>query len=371
MKSLAPLVLLLVLAGCSTPPETPRAAGELAPIGAPRTFANSRAAVQITRIRPTATAHRYEVTVRYALGLAARGEINFGLGENRGGYVIAEKRLVEQPAGEIAAEITLTTRTQGADGVVSFNVNLSEYPHEKRWSPLAGDRWDVRVPAIAAPAPAADGSARVYKAEQVDQAPKFGASVRGTREVLRQRGLLGAATVEVVITAEGKVQSAKVVQADSPEVGAVVAADARNWTFTPALKDGQPVACVLMIQSRSPLSPPDPVSAAYQKVRKLGLAEPFAVGAELDVQPRVDGRVAMPLPKTEAGKGPGSALAAFVVEADGSVKDCKIIEASTPEIADMVVRGVKASRFRPGLKGGAAVRAALILPFAFGEPEKR
>eukprot|EP01031_Cornospumella_fuschlensis_P013096 gene13096-16008_t len=132
MKSLAPLVLLLVLAGCSTPSDVTRAPGELAPIGAPRTFATGRAAVQIIGIRRAASANTYAVTVRYALAQMPRAEINFGLGENGGGrYVVAEKRIVEQPTGEIVAEIALTPARQGTNGLVAFNVNLSEYPHEK------------------------------------------------------------------------------------------------------------------------------------------------------------------------------------------------------------------------------------------------
>ena len=209
--------------------------------------------MQITRIRPATNANTYEVTVHFALAQMTRAEVNFGLGENAAGrYVIVEKRIVEQPTGDAVAEISLTKASQRSDGVVSVHVNLSEFPHEKRWSPVAGDRWDVRVPLVVEISPAA------YKPDQVDEVPKFGASVRATREVLRKLGILGAAMVEVIITPEGTVQSAKVVRADNPEVGAAVAADALHWTFTPAMKGGKPVACVIVIQSRSPLSPPGP-----------------------------------------------------------------------------------------------------------------
>ena len=366
MRFLSSLALVFALAGCSTPPVASHVDGDLVPIGVPHTFANGRSSVRITRIRPAAAANTYEVTVHFTLAQMKRAEINFGAGENAAGrYVVLEKRIVEQLSGDAVAEVSLTKAYRSSDGVVSLHINLSEFPHEKRWSPVAGDRWDVRVPPVVQILPAG------YKPDQVDQKPKLGASVRATREVLRELGLLGAAEVEVIITPEGTVKSAKVVRADNPEVGAAVAADALNWTFTPALKDGKPVACVMVIQSRSPLSPPDPVHTAYAKVRTLGFSGAFSVGAELDVQPRTNGAMPVDPPEKDGARVIGSAVVAFIVETDGLVKECKIVEASAPEIADMALRMLKKSRFHPGMKNGIAVRSALIIPFKIDKSENR
>jgi len=63
----------------------------------------------------------------------------------------------------------------------------------------------------------------------------------------RRAGIIGEVVVEFIVDADGAVQQAQVRQATSQEFGDAVIAAVSKWRFTPAMKDGQPVAVAMQV----------------------------------------------------------------------------------------------------------------------------
>jgi TonB family protein len=65
-----------------------------------------------------------------------------------------------------------------------------------------------------------------------------------------QRGLEGVALVEAVLGEDGRVQQVRLLKSLDPKYGldAEAIKAAKQWTFTPATKDGQPVRMIVTIE---------------------------------------------------------------------------------------------------------------------------
>jgi hypothetical protein len=91
------------------------------------------------------------VTVAYELLSRAEGQINLGYSEGRGsGYAIIAQTRVAQGAGEavVRAAVVRARVVPTRTGQLPFTklfVNLSEYPHRKKWIPLASDSHTVEI----------------------------------------------------------------------------------------------------------------------------------------------------------------------------------------------------------------------------------
>ena len=59
---------------------------------------------------------------------------------------------------------------------------------------------------------------------------------------------LAVAVIEVVIGQDGKVQQARLQKALHPRYDQLLLAAARNWTYQPALRNGQPTAFVKAVR---------------------------------------------------------------------------------------------------------------------------
>ncbi len=64
---------------------------------------------------------------------------------------------------------------------------------------------------------------------------------------LRERGIQGIATVELLVDSTGRVIEAKAVRATVPEFGAQAVAAAKQWTFVPAEADGQKISARIQV----------------------------------------------------------------------------------------------------------------------------
>ena len=84
-----------------------------------------------------------QVDVKYKLVSKSRGKLMIGLdlGETGRFRMLGEiEQIVEQSTGRHTFQTTLTEEQWNGDKPFSVYVNLSEYPHPSRWTPLANDR---------------------------------------------------------------------------------------------------------------------------------------------------------------------------------------------------------------------------------------
>jgi hypothetical protein len=89
-----------------------------------------------------------EITVNVAYELLSReeGQINLGFNAGRGnGYRIVGSTLIKIGAGETVVRARIVPTRTGKLPFAKIFVNLSEYPHRPKWSPLAGDSHTVEV----------------------------------------------------------------------------------------------------------------------------------------------------------------------------------------------------------------------------------
>ena len=64
---------------------------------------------------------------------------------------------------------------------------------------------------------------------------------------LRERGIQGVATVEMLIDSTGRVVEAKVVRSTVPEFGVQALAAAKQWSFVPAEADGKRISARIQV----------------------------------------------------------------------------------------------------------------------------
>lgn len=125
----------LLLAGCATVE---------APSGSP--------IVTIESVRDLGP--EVEAVVSYANVHAGKQELNVGLGYTpppavlanmppnaSGFYEVLHSQVLKSESGEVTVRLSKAKLGAPFDGVVS--VNISEYPHDASWSPLAGDRKEL------------------------------------------------------------------------------------------------------------------------------------------------------------------------------------------------------------------------------------
>jgi TonB family protein len=84
---------------------------------------------------------------------------------------------------------------------------------------------------------------KVVKVAGMDKRPVVVKKVVPTypRE-LREHGIQGIATVDMLIDSTGRVVSAELVNATVPEFGRLALAAAKEWTFVPASAKGKPIS---------------------------------------------------------------------------------------------------------------------------------
>ena len=64
---------------------------------------------------------------------------------------------------------------------------------------------------------------------------------------LRRNNISGQAVVRFIVTHDGRVIDVTVIEATHPQFGDAAAAAVEKWKFAPAIKDGQPIACLLTV----------------------------------------------------------------------------------------------------------------------------
>jgi len=156
----------------------------------------------------------------------------------------------------------------------------------------------------------------------------------------------GDAWLLVYVDEHGFVAEADVLKTSSPELGTHAKIAAQQWTFEPAMKDGQPVA--------------SKISVPFRFTGGLLLAE-----KKIDRQPKVQKSKLPELPSSLSGK---SGYISILVSLDDQGKVVKALakRSSSEEFEQPTIEAVKQWTFRPAMRDGTTVPSTVLVPFKFG-----
>lgn len=91
--------------------------------------------------------------------------------------------------------------------------------------------------------------AGILTASEVDQAPRLASRAAPPQYPfeLRRAGISGQADVRFIVTHDGRVIDVVVTKATDPAFGLAATEAVSKWKYQPAIKDGQPIACLLEV----------------------------------------------------------------------------------------------------------------------------
>ena len=172
----------------------------------------------------------------------------------------------------------------------------------------------------------------------------------------------GSVKLECVVTAEGSVSNARVVQALHPGLDAAALKALSQWQFKPGTKDGKPVAVRVEIEMTFTLRH-RPQSAH----RGPALGTPEVLKKEDGVTlPSIVRETKPTYPPSVMQQGvQGSVKLECVVLPDGTVGDVRVKERLHPELDEEAMRSLRQWIFKPGTKDGAAVPVQVEVEMTF------
>ncbi len=184
-------------------------------------------------------------------------------------------------------------------------------------------------------------------------------------------GMAGKAQISYVVGPDGRVVSAKLREATTPEFGLAVLAMIDAWRFKPAKKkDGKAAYANLGSEYdfRSNGRGDVPVSDAAKDILRLIEKHPEKIitADQLDRPPAPISRrpPVYPTALREAGQ-PGEAVIEFYIDEEGDAQLPSIVSSSAPEFGYAAVQAVATWRFTPPKKGGHTVVTHARVPLEF------
>jgi TonB family protein len=176
----------------------------------------------------------------------------------------------------------------------------------------------------------------------------------------------GQVFLEVLVAADGHVESVRTLRTTPPFTDAVTAA-VRSWRFTPAMEAAPPSA-------GQPAAPAVPVAAP---VFVAAVFEPPVLnGPTLGQPPRDDLSASdeTPIPAAAKGaayppraRGDGTVLVEVTIDNTGVLTDAQV-KVSSPGFDAAAIAAAQSWSFRPARRHGNAVTTYAYLLFAFRQP---
>jgi TonB family protein len=182
---------------------------------------------------------------------------------------------------------------------------------------------------------------------------------------LRRENIRGKAVVAFLVDQKGTVVRVEVAEATRPEFGLALTAALEQFSFDPALKDGQPTVSLLRFEqkfNRSQLS--DDEGARMLTVEKKHPERIHSAGS-LDVPLKPISQRAPVFPVAQAGRNEGNATVDFIVDEEGRVLLPRIVSASAPDFGYSAVQAVSQWRFETPKVNGKGVAVSVRAPFSF------
>jgi TonB family protein len=181
------------------------------------------------------------------------------------------------------------------------------------------------------------------------------------RELL-QKSIEGKAEVRFIIGKNGLVQATEVVSASHPEFGAAAKAGIAGWEFTPAKKDGKPVAIGTRIEQTFGRDSRDSgvYDRADQLLKLLGAnGGEIAKVNELDARPRILYQTTPAITGTEqtGNVADANVVIEFFIDPDGAVQLPRIVSANSPDLGWAAASAIKRWIFEVPMKNGKPVFA--------------
>jgi TonB family protein len=185
-----------------------------------------------------------------------------------------------------------------------------------------------------------------------------------------QAGRKGRAVVRYLVNTQGRIQTAKVLEASAPEFGGAAMASIDAWRFKPATRAGQPCSALLQMEFEFVPSGDSSVpvtSGLREVVHELNRKEPHVYPLEtLDAVPKALSRRPPVYPSAlrEVGQ-PGEALIEFCIDEKGDAQLPRVVSATAPEFGYAAAQAVATWRFEPPMKNRKPVIARAQIPVKF------
>ena len=158
--------------------------------------------------------------------------------------------------------------------------------------------------------------------------------------------LEGRVEVEFVVGLDGRVAQAVVMETTNEIFNEAALAAVRQWTFSPALEAGKPVASGMVVpvvfqlaqlkQKQVPISPPQPLLPHGETLTEAK----FTTAPDPDYPAELEER-----------KLPGQVQIEFTVDTDGTARTPKVLWASHAAFVEMALRALEKTKFVPAHQG--------------------
>lgn len=179
-----------------------------------------------------------------------------------------------------------------------------------------------------------------------------------TGDAIRRR-IQGSVSLSAVVRADGTVGDVKVLKSLDPELDRQAIAAAKQWTFKPGTKDGEPVNVAVNLELtftlRAGTKPVPAAQAAVYKVGQEGVTAPVLVR---EVKPQYT-------ENAKARRVQGTVEVAAVVLSDGTVGDVRVTKSLDTELDQQAVKAAKQWTFKPGTKDGKPVDVEVQIELTF------
>jgi TonB family protein len=181
----------------------------------------------------------------------------------------------------------------------------------------------------------------------------------------------GRAMIEFIVAVDGRVESARIHEATHPELGARAMEAVRHWRFLPAVRNQRTVKTRMrvpvMFEMRTRLYRSTDAALNYARRRSEILGPPVSDDMKDARVGRATTRLQRPtMPDGQPVPGPGGALLALVLAADGTPKRGHVLRATPEDAGDAYLAAALKARFEPadesGLTDGVTVILALRAP---------
>jgi TonB family protein len=205
---------------------------------------------------------------------------------------------------------------------------------------------------------------------QVTQPRPLNAPAAEYPEALRTSGREGQAIIRVTVSKMGLVTDAEVRSADDPAFGVAALVAVRQWTFTPATREGVPSASSIDVPFRFTVPLEDQLEARVGRKVFVEWNEPVIESSALRVRPSPKKPIVPVYPKELIGSGKsGEFKIDFVVTRQGQVINPTIPPEGTDALRLAALIAVAQADFSPVFHEGKVVNCRVSAVVRVREPK--
>lgn len=165
------------------------------------------------------------------------------------------------------------------------------------------------------------------------------------------KNITGVVVLQANLSESGSVESVRIESSTHSELEAPAEIALENWSFKPAVKDGQAVASRILIPFRF---------HGNGKATEIAASAPKA----LDKAPVALRRYTPELPR-EIREERGEAKLELLVDEHGYVADVAVLESSSAPLSEAAREAAWQWKFKPAIKDGVPVSSRVLQPFSF------